>query len=72
MTLQRLTGKWLQKNLLLVVRAINGKKEILVYGRLSSDSELKKTMDKLGFVWEPSNQRWSLTIPRKHKTPLVD
>ena len=72
MPLQRLTGKWLQKNLLLVVRAIDGKKQILVYGRIAGDSKLKRTMDELGFTWESSNQRWSLTIPKKHKTPLVD
>ena len=65
--MKRLSGRWLNKNLLLTVRAENGSKTIFVMGKIPPN--LKKQMDDYGFRWDRIGKRWFRTVSKTQKLP---
>ncbi len=60
-------GNWLNKNLLVTVRATNGSKEILVYGKVGH--RLKQTLKENGYEYNRTAQRWERTVGKTMKIP---
>jgi len=65
--MRRLSGNWLSDNLLVLVKALNGDKRIMVYGKVGH--KLKQTLKGHGFEWNRTAQRWERIVGKTRKIP---
>lgn len=65
--MKRLSGRWLDNNLLVTVKAHNGEKTIFVMGKIPP--KLKKDIIEYGFEWDQTNRWWSRTVSKTMRIP---
>jgi hypothetical protein len=65
--MKRLRGNWLNNNLLVLVKTLNGNKRIMVYGKVGH--RLKQTLKGYGFEWNRIAQRWERIVGKTRKIP---
>lgn len=65
--MKRLRGNWLNNNLLVLVKTLNGTKRIMVYGKVGH--RLKQTLKGNGFEWNRIAQRWERIVGKTRKIP---
>jgi aspartate aminotransferase-like enzyme len=64
---KHMRGSWLNDNLLVLIKALNGDKLIMVYGK--AGHRLKQTMKNYGFEYNRTAQRWERTVRKTSKIP---
>jgi len=60
-------GSWLNNNLLVTVKALNGNKLIMVYGKVGH--RLKQTLKEYGYEYNRTAQRWERTVGKTMRIP---
>ena len=63
----RITGKWLTRELVFLVRPLNGTKEMVVYGKCTPEFKLK--LVEFGFVWDRERRCWARIVNKLQKLP---
>ncbi len=65
--MRRIRGSWLNNNLAVLVRALNGEKLIMVYGKISRNFRYK--LKSYGFEYNQSAQRWERKVGKTARIP---